>query len=163
MQDQPRRLRSTAVSLGLVGALALSLNACGTPSASATRRCIDETNVRVTDQAYPIVGDDQCLVTTTPTTSGSFGTTSRYRYYYGGTVNSGYVYGGSFTVPANYRSSSSSSRRWYKPTTWRSSSSSSSTKSSASSGSSSSTKSGVSTGGFGSSGSSGGKSGSSSS
>lgn len=163
MQDQPRRLRSTAVSLGLVGALALSLSACGTPSASATRRCIDETNVRVTDQAYPIVGDDQCLVTTTPTTSGSFGTTSRYRYYYGGTVNSGYVYGGSFTVPSNYRSSTSSSRRWYNPGTWRSSSSSSSSTSSTSSGGSSTTKSGVSTGGFGSSGSSGGKSGSSSS
>jgi hypothetical protein len=149
MQDQPRRLRSTAVSLGLVGALALSLSACGSPSASATRRCIDETNIRQTDNAYPIAGDDQCLASPAP---------AGYRYYYGGTVNNGYVSGGSFVIPATTRSST---RRWYNPTSWRSSSSSSSS-SSASNGSSS-TKSGVSTGGFGSSGSSGGKSGSSSS
>src|SRR5689334_1216931 len=98
MQDQPRRLRSTAVSLGLVGALALSLSACGTPSASATRRCIDETNVRVTDSAYPVVGDDQCLASPSGS-AGSFGSTSRYRYYYGGVLNNGYVSGGSFVVP----------------------------------------------------------------
>jgi hypothetical protein len=161
MQDQPRRLRSTAVSLGLVGALALSLSACGTPSASATRRCIDETNIRVTDSAYPVVPDAQCVASTAGT-AGSFGSTSRYRYYYGGTLRDNYVYGGSFTVPTT-RSGSSSSRRWYNPGTWRSSSSSNSSTSSTSSGSSSSTKSGVTTGGFGSSGSSGGKSGSSSS
>jgi hypothetical protein len=160
MQDQPRRLRSTAVSLGLVGALALSLSACGTPSASATRRCIDETNIRVTDNAYPVVPDAQCLASPAGGTGGSFGATSRYRYYYGGTLNNNYVSGGSFTIPTT-RSGSSSSRRWYNPGTWRSSSSSNT--STTSSSSSSSTKSGVSTGGFGSSGSSGGKSGSSSS
>ena len=158
MQDQSRRLRSTAVSLGLVGALALSLSACGTSStSSATRRCIDANNIRQTDSAYQIVGDDQCLVSPAPSTAGGFGTTPSYRYYYGGLVTSGYVSGGSFTVPTTSRSSSSRSRTWYNPGTWRSSSNSSGT-SSASSGSSSSTKSGVSTGGFGSSGSSGGKS-----
>ena len=161
MQDQTRRLRSTAVSLGLVGALALSLSACGTPSASATRRCIDETNIRVTDKAYPVVGDDQCVASSSGT-AGSFGSTSRYRYYYGGAFSNGFVSGGSFTVPTT-RSGTSSSRRWYNPGTWRSSSTSTSSTSSTSSGSSSSTQSGVTTGGFGSSGSSGGKSGSSSS
>lgn len=159
MQDQPRRLRSTAVSLGLVGALALSLSACGgTSSASATRRCIDANNIRLTDNAYQLVGDENCLTSAAPA-AGGFGTTPSYRHYYGGQVVNGYVLGGSLTVPATTRSSSSSSRRWYNPGTWRSSnSSSSSSTSSASSGSSSSTKSGVTTGGFGSSGSSGSKS-----
>jgi hypothetical protein len=159
MQDQQRRLRSTAVSLGLVGALALSLNACGTSSASATRRCIDANNIRQTDSAYQLVGDENCLVSPGPSTAGGFGTTPSYRHYYGGREVNGYVLGGAFTAAAASRSSS---RRWYNPGTWRSSSNSSGT-SSASSGSSSTTQSGVSTGGFGSSGSSGGKSGSSSS
>ena len=160
MKQEPRRLRSTAVSLGLVGALALSLSACGSStSASATRRCIDESTLRPTDNAYQLVNDPNCATSTAPTTSGTFGTTPRYRYYYGGTVSNGFVYGGSFVVPTTSRSSTTRSRSWYKPNTWRSSSSSSSSTSSASSGSST-TQSGVSTGGFGSGSSS--KSGSSS-
>ena len=160
MNQEPRRLRSTAVSLGLVGALALSLSACGSgTSASATKRCIDESTLRPTDNAYQLVNDPNCVTSAAPTTSGSFGAAPRYRYYYGGTVSNGYVYGGSFTVPTSRSSSSTRSRTWYKPNTWRSSSSSSSSTSSASSGSSTK-QSGVSTGGFGSGGSS--KSGSSS-
>jgi hypothetical protein len=147
MHDQPRRLRSTAVSLGLVGALALSLSACGSTSASATRRCVDETNIRLTDNAYPLAGDQQCLTSPAPSTAGSFGSAARYRYYYGGTVNNGYVYGGSFTVPTSTRSSTSRSRRWYNPGTWRSSNNSNT--SSATSNSSSTQQSGVTTGGFG--------------
>ena len=163
MQDQPRRLRSTAVSLGLVGALALSLSACGsTSSANTTRRCIDANNIRQTDSAYQLVGDQSCVASTAPA-AGGFGTTPSYRYYYGGRVVNGYVLGGSFTVPT--RAGSSSSRRWYNPGTWRSSSNSSNSSgtSSATGTSSGTTQSGVTTGGFGSSGSSGGKSGSSSS
>lgn len=161
MNQQPRRLRSTAVSLGIVGALALSLSACGSTSASATRRCVDDTTLRPFDNAYQVVDDPNCLTSAAPATSGSFGTTPRYRHYYGGVLTAGYVSGGSFTVPAAVRSSSSSSRRWYNPTSWRSSSSGSSSTSSASSASSSSKSSGVTTGGFGSSSSS--KGGSSSS
>ena len=156
MNQQPRRLRSTAVSLGLVGALALSLSACGSStSASATRRCIDENTLRPTDNAYQLVNDPNCVTSAAPATSGTFGTAPRYRYYYGGVVNNGYVSGGSFTVPATTRSSRS--RSWYRPSSWRSSSNSST--SNASSGSTTK-QSGISTGGFGSSSKSGSSSGS---
>jgi hypothetical protein len=141
MHDQPRRLRSSAVSLGLVGALALSLSACGTSGASATRRCVDANNVRQTDSAYQLVEDDKCLTSPGPSTAGGFGTTPHYRHYYGGLVTSGFVSGGSFTIPRT-----SSSRRWYNPGSWRSSSSTSSA-----SNNSSTRQSGVTTGGFGSS------------
>ena len=124
MSQEPRRLRSTAVSLGVVGALALSLSACGSTGASATRRCIDETTLRPTDNAYQLASDPNCVAPSTTSGSGTFGVAPRYRYYYGGTVTNGYVYGGSFTVPTR-SSSSTRSRSWYKPTTWRSSSSSS--------------------------------------
>lgn len=154
MNQQPRRLRSTAVSLGMVGALALSLSACGSTSASATRRCIDENTLRPPDSAYQVVADPNCVTGTAPATSGSFGTTSRYRYYYGGVLNNGFVSGGSFVVPT----SRTSTRRWNSPSTWRGSSGSTSSTSGTSS---SSKQSGVSTGGFGSSSSS--KGGSSSS
>lgn len=150
MNQQPRRLRSTAVSLGLVGALALSLSACSTTSASATRRCIDENTLRQTDNAYQLANDPSCLTSPAPSTSGTFGAVPRYRYYYGGVVNNGYVSGGSFTVPTTSRTTT---RRWYSPSSW---SSSNSSNSSASSGSTT-RQSGVSTGGFGSS-SKGGKS-----
>jgi len=161
MHQQPRRLRSSAVSLGIVGALALSLSGCGTSSASATRRCIDETTLRPTDSAYRVIGDPSC-VSSASATSGSFGTTPSHRYYYGGTLSNGYVRGGSFTVPTRSRTTSSSSRHWYNPTSWRSSNTANTSGTSSTSGT---TQSGVTTGGLGSSSktSSGGKSSSSSS
>lgn len=126
-----RRMRSAAVSLGLVGALALSLSGCGTGQ-DAQRRCVDASS-------FAVVDEQNCLVAT-PGTTGS--TSHPYRYYYGGRVSSGRVTGGSFTVPSTSHSSTSSKT--------------SSTK--GDSGSSSS-KSGARTGGFGKSAS--GKSGSS--
>lgn len=148
MNQQPRRLRSSAVSLGLVGALALSLSGCGTSSGSATRRCIDTNTLRPTDGAYQLASDPSC-VGGTAATSGSFGTTPSNRYYYGGVVSNGYVSRGSFTVPTS-RTTGSSSRHWYNPTSWRSSSNSNTSGTSSTSSNTGTTQSGVTTGGLGS-------------
>lgn len=117
-----RRMRSAAISLGLVGTLALSLSGCGTGQ-DAQRRCVDASS-------FTVVDEQNCLVAT-PGTTGS--TSHPYRYYYGGRVSSGRVTGGSFTVPSTSHSSTSGKTSSAK----------------SGSGSSSSSKSGVRTGGFG--------------
>lgn len=96
----PRRMRSTALHLGIVGALAVSLTACGGTQKAASRYCVDDF-----DQIVP---DAQCLAT--PVASGSntrTGSSSRYRYYYGGSNSGGRVTGGSYTVPPSGGNSSS--------------------------------------------------------
>src|SRR4051812_35593110 len=101
----PRRMRSTAINLGLVGALAISLTACGgTKGAQAgPRYCVDDF-----DQVVP---DAQCLATpvASPGSTGSRTGTSGRRWYYGGTSSGGRVSGGSYTAPPASASGGSSS------------------------------------------------------
>ena len=106
--DPTRRMRSAAVSLGLVGALALSLSGCGTSAAQSVRRqCVDDFGQVVTEA--------QCLATPVasssprPGTTGSGGYSSPYRWYYGGSYSGGRVTGGSYDPPPNYRPPSSGS------------------------------------------------------
>jgi hypothetical protein len=100
-----RRMRSAAVSLGLVGALAFTLSGCGTNSAQAVQRqCVDDFG--------QVVAEAQCLATPVAGSSPRPGTTSNsrpYRYYYGGTTSGGRVTGGSYDPPANYKPSGSGS------------------------------------------------------
>ena len=122
----PRRMRSTIVSIGLVGALAVSLGGCGSKARSAQGadpRCIDADTFDLVDESNcaGIANQQNCLPVTptvaavagatdqpnclvagpTPTGTRSGTTrTRRYTRYYGGTVNSGRVTGGSFTQPA---------------------------------------------------------------
>lgn len=92
----PRRMRSTIVSIGLVGALAASLSACGsTPAQDA--RCVDM-------DSFDVVPEQNCLAT--PTASGTSRSTTgrRYGYYYGGRTSGSRVSGGSFTAPSGVQS-----------------------------------------------------------
>ena len=114
--DTPRRMRSSAIRIGLVGALAVSLSACGGSRGGAQtiggdfagpdepRHCVDA-------DTEELVPEENCLVPMASPTAGGTGTTGtrprRYGYRYGGRVDSGRVVGGS-TSPS--RSSSSSSR-----------------------------------------------------
>lgn len=114
--DTPRRMRSSAIRIGLVGALAVSLSACGGSRGGAQtvggdfagpdepRRCVDA-------DTEEVVPEENCLVPAASPTAGGTGVASsrprRYGYRYGGRVDSGRVVGGS-TSPS--RSSSSSSR-----------------------------------------------------
>lgn len=102
--DPTRRMRSAAVSLGLVGALAFTLSGCGTSAAQAVQRqCVDDFG--------QVVAEAQCLATTVASSSPRPGTTSSshpYRWYYGGSYSGGRVTGGSYDPPANYRPASGS-------------------------------------------------------
>lgn len=94
-------MRSTAVSLGLVGVLALSLTGC-TTSRSVAQRCVAEND-------FSVATDDLCLAPTP--VPGSTASQRRYRWYYGGHVSDGRVSGGSFNAPtrqSSYRASSAS-------------------------------------------------------
>ncbi|GAA2784954.1 hypothetical protein [Streptomyces showdoensis] len=79
-----RRLRSGTVVLGGVSVLAATLTACGS---EPDRRCIDPVT-------YKELPDYTC-----ESGSGS-GSSSSGRYYYGGSVSSGKVSGGSFDKAA---------------------------------------------------------------
>lgn len=79
-----RRMRSGAVVLGGVGLLAATLVACGN-SSEPDRRCVDRTTLDKLDDKY-------C--------KSSGGSSSRGTYYYGGSVRSGKVSGGSFDKSA---------------------------------------------------------------
>ncbi|CAA9586899.1 MAG: hypothetical protein AVDCRST_MAG88-4089 [uncultured Thermomicrobiales bacterium] len=114
--DTPRRMRSSAIRIGLVGALAVSLSACGGSRGGAQtvggdfagpdepRSCVDA-------DTEELVPEENCLVPMASPTAGGTGTTGtrprRYGYRYGGRVDNGRLIGGS-TSPS--RSSSSSSR-----------------------------------------------------
>ncbi len=94
--SSPRRMRSAAVNLGLVGALALSLSGCGGTKAAppVQRQCVDDFG--------QIVAEAQCLVTpvaSSGTTSSSRPSSSRTRWYYGGNTSGGRVTGGSYDPP----------------------------------------------------------------
>lgn len=78
-----RRMRSGAVVLGGMGLLAATLVACGN-SNEPDRRCVDRTTLDKLDDKYCKSG----------------GTSSRGTYYYGGSVRSGKVSGGSFDKSA---------------------------------------------------------------
>ncbi len=104
----PRRMRSAAVSLGLVGALAFTLSGCGTsPAQAVQRQCVDDFGQVVTEA--------QCLATPVanssprPVSGGGGYYSSPYRWYYGGSSSGGRVTGGSYDPPANYRPSGGSS------------------------------------------------------
>lgn len=102
MPDQPpTRKRSAAVSLGLVGVLAVSLSGCGSGSGrTVVQRCVAEND-------FTLATNDLCLAPTPvpgSTTSGR-----RYRWYYGGRISDGRVTGGSFTVPSSRSSIRTSS------------------------------------------------------
>ena len=103
--DPTRRMRSAAVNLGLVGALAFTLSGCGTSAAQTVQRqCVDDFGQVATEA--------QCLTTPGASSSPRPGTTSSsypYRWYYGGSTSSGRVIGGSYDPPANYRPASSGS------------------------------------------------------
>ncbi|UUS32613.1 MULTISPECIES: hypothetical protein [Streptomyces] len=77
-----RRLRSSHVVLGGMGALALTLTSCG--SSEPDRRCVDP----VTREVLP---DYKCRGGGSGGSGGGSGS-----YYYGGSANSGKVEGGSF-------------------------------------------------------------------
>lgn len=91
---EPRRLRSHAFSLGLVGVLAFALSGCGSTSTSqsAARRCVDQ-------DTNTVVADELCAAGT-PTTRGRSSTGRRYGYYYGGRVRNNTVSGGSYSAPS---------------------------------------------------------------
>lgn len=99
----PRRMRSTAVNLGLVGALALSLSGCGTNRTQvAQRQCVDDFG--------QVVAEAQCLATPGPSSSARSGTRSRSpRWYYGETTAGGRVTGGSYDPPPSGSRANSSS------------------------------------------------------
>ncbi|CAM5555042.1 hypothetical protein SAVIM338S_04528 [Streptomyces avidinii] len=78
-----RRMRSGAVMLGGMGLLAATLVACG-KSDEPDRRCVDRSTLDKLDDKYCKSGG-----------SGARGT-----YYYGGSVRSGKVSGGSFDKSA---------------------------------------------------------------
>lgn len=97
-QHRVRRMRSTAVSIGLVGALAVSLSGCGnagqggafTGDPNVARQCVDEETLEVVEEGH-------CLQPT-PSAGARSSTGRRYRHYYGGQPSGGRVSGGSFTA-----------------------------------------------------------------
>ncbi|WP_189529588.1 hypothetical protein [Streptomyces roseolilacinus] len=86
-----RRLRSSHVVLGGMGALALTLTSCG--SSEPDKRCVD----RITREVLP---DYKCRDGGGGSSSGSG---SGGSYYYGGSSSSGRVEGGSFDKAAVQR------------------------------------------------------------
>ncbi|WP_175411684.1 hypothetical protein [Streptomyces sp. TRM64462] len=84
-----RRLRSSHVVLGGMGALALTLTSCG--SAEPDKRCVD----RLSREVLP---DYKCSSSGSgSSTSGSYGSGGGGSYYYGGSTRDGRVEGGSFS------------------------------------------------------------------
>ena len=114
--ETPRRMRSSAIRIGLVGALAVSLSGCGGGRGGAQtvggdfggpgepRRCVDA-------DTEELVPEENCVSPPPSPTAGGARTTGspprRYGYRYGGRADGGRLVGGS-TSPS--RSSSSSSR-----------------------------------------------------
>ncbi len=92
----PRRMRSTIVSIGLVGALAASLTGCGSTRAQDAR-CVDM-------DSFDVVPEQNCLATPTATGTSRSTTGRRYGYYYGGRTSGSRVSGGSFTAPSGVSS-----------------------------------------------------------
>lgn len=91
MPDQlPARKRSAAVSLGLVGVLAIGLSGCAS-GRPVTQRCVAEND-------FTLATNDLCLAPTPA--PGSATSSRRYRWYYGGQVSDGRVTGGSFNAPS---------------------------------------------------------------
>lgn len=100
MSDQtPARKRSTTVSLGLVGVLALSLTGCAS-GRTVVQRCVAEND-------FTIAANDLCLAPTP--VPGSTTSSRRYRWYYGGRISNGRVTGGSFNAPSSRSSIRTSS------------------------------------------------------
>src|SRR5918997_6112776 len=93
----PRRMRSTIVSIGLVGALAASLTGCGSRAQAQDARCGDM-------DSFDVVPEQNCLATPTATGTSRSTTGRRYGYYYGGRTSGSRVSGGSFTAPSGVSS-----------------------------------------------------------
>jgi hypothetical protein len=93
----PRRMRSTIVSIGLVGALAASLTGCGSRTQARDARCVDM-------DSFDVVPEQNCLATPTATGTSRSTTGRRYGYYYGGRTSGSRVSGGSFTAPSGVSS-----------------------------------------------------------
>ena len=93
----PRRMRSTIVSIGLVGALAASLTGCGSRAQAQDARCVDM-------DSFDVVPEQNCLATPTATSTSRSTTGRRYGYYYGGRTSGSRVSGGSFTAPSGVSS-----------------------------------------------------------
>ncbi|MEU2184605.1 hypothetical protein [Streptomyces thermolilacinus] len=89
-----RRLRSSHVVLGGMGALALTLTSCG--SSEPDRRCVDP----VTREVLP---DYKCRDGYDDDYYGGSGGGGGGSYYYGGSSSSGRVEGGSFDKSAVQR------------------------------------------------------------
>ncbi|WP_149185000.1 hypothetical protein [Streptomyces sp. TRM49041] len=81
-----RRLRSSHVVLGGMGALALTLTSCG--SSEPDKRCVD----RISRELLP---DYKCSSSSGSSGSGSGGSGGG-SYYYGGSARDGRAEGGSF-------------------------------------------------------------------
>ena len=93
----PRRMRSSIVSIGLVGALAVSLSGCGSRTQAQDTRCVDM-------DSFDVVPEQNCLATPTATGTSRSTTGRRYGYYYGGRTSGSRVSGGSFTAPSGVSS-----------------------------------------------------------
>ncbi|MEV7029244.1 hypothetical protein AB0N99_03335 [Streptomyces sp. NPDC093272] len=87
MADARGQLRSGTVVLGGMGLLAAALTAC---SSEPDKRCVDRDSYTAA-RGYRVVSDQNCR---------SAKSSADGAYYYGGKKKSGWVSGGSFTVPA---------------------------------------------------------------
>lgn len=88
------RRSSTAVVIGAVGALSLSVAGCS-PDDTVTAHCVDRDS-KTADGDYRVVDEDNC---DTDHPSGTHG--GGYFFYYGGKRSGATVSGGSTAKPAN--------------------------------------------------------------
>ncbi|WP_431043909.1 hypothetical protein ACQUSR_19770 [Streptomyces sp. P1-3] len=98
MENTPtrRRLRSSTVILGGMGALAAALTSCG--SSEPDKRCVDPDSYDYV-KGYRIVDSSACK-SSSSTSRSSYGTSHSGRWYYDSDRSSGYADNGSFNKSA---------------------------------------------------------------
>lgn len=101
------RKSSATVVVSALSALSLAVAGCGSPD-TVTARCVDKD--RRSDGSYRVVDEDRCDDSSSSSGNGGsgyggsgHGSSGGYFYYYGGTVGSGRVSGGTTTRPSDAR------------------------------------------------------------
>ncbi|MFI5958765.1 hypothetical protein [Cryptosporangium sp. NPDC051539] len=85
-------MSSSTVKIGMVGALSLTVAACGGGD-NVTARCVDRNSYQ-SDGSYRVVDDDRC-----DDNNRYYGSHGGYYWYYGGTSRGSRIYKGTTVKP----------------------------------------------------------------
>ncbi|MFG1926566.1 hypothetical protein [Cryptosporangium sp. NPDC048952] len=88
-----RRMSSAKVRIGMIGALSLTVAACGSGD-DVQARCVDQRSYQNNDGSYNVVDDDYC-----DDDGRYYGSHGGYFWYYGGTSRGSRIYRGTTVKP----------------------------------------------------------------